>query len=149
MLHRTLLQLITRAARAWDPIAGGQLMLLTTGIVVVLTSPLVDRVHWRSVAVVVALITAMAWMVSVLVPWQKLPRKATVAFPIFAWAALAVLGLNTDGVAGAWAGLFTLLVRLPRPDPSGRHQPAAAARSRSGPTWRCGAAGRPCWSPGC
>ena len=107
-LHRRFLQLMGRAAYAWDPVAGGQLVLLTNGIVIVLTLPLVDPHQWREHAVLIALATACAWMVSVLIPWRRLPRKATVAFPLFAWAAMAVLGFETHGIAGAWGGLFTL-----------------------------------------
>lgn len=83
-------------------------MLLTNGIVIVLSMPLLDPRGWRETAVVVALATACAWMVSVLIPWRLLPRKATVAFPLFAWTAMGALGVDTHGVAGAWAGLFTL-----------------------------------------
>ena len=97
-----------RAAYAWDPVAGGQLMLLTNGIVIGLTLPLVDPDRWREHAVLVTLATACAWTVSILVPWRRLPGKATVAFPLFAWAAMAALGFQTHGIAGAWGGLFTL-----------------------------------------
>lgn len=107
-LHRQFVQLMSRAAYTWDPVAGGQLMLLMNGIVIVLTLPLLDPTGWRSTAVVVALVTACAWMVSVLIPWRRLPRKATVAFPLFAWLALALLGIGTHGIAGAWGGLFTV-----------------------------------------
>ncbi|HEX2904973.1 MAG TPA: GGDEF domain-containing protein [Jatrophihabitans sp.] len=99
---------MSRAAYAWDPVAGGQLMLLTNGIVIVVTLPLLGAHGWRSTAVLAALTTAGAWLVSIAVPWQRLPRKATVAFPLFAWAAIGLLGLDTHGIAGAWAGLFTL-----------------------------------------
>jgi diguanylate cyclase (GGDEF)-like protein len=107
-LHRELLQLTNRAARAWDPIAGGQLMLLTNGVVIVLTLPMLDARHWRPNVVLVALTTAVAWSVSILIPWARLPRKATLAFPLFAWFAMALFGIHTQGIAGAWGGLFTL-----------------------------------------
>ncbi len=83
-------------------------MLLVNGIVIVLTLPVVERQAWRSTAVLVALVTAAAWAVSASIPWHRLPRKATVAFPILAWAAMAALGLDTNGVASVWGGLFTL-----------------------------------------
>ena len=108
VLYAQLFRLTNRAARAWDPVAGGQLMLLVNGIVIVLTVPLVDHQHWRSAATAVALATSAAWSISAFLPWHRLPRKATVAFPLFAWFGMAMLGLDTHGLAGVWAGLFTL-----------------------------------------
>ena len=95
-------------ARAWDPAAGGQLMLVSSGLVVLLTLPLLDHPIWRSAGLVVSVTTMAAWLVSLLVPWHRLPRWCTLAFPIFAWTALAVLGHTTHGIGGNYSGLYAL-----------------------------------------
>ena len=95
-------------ARAWDPAAGGQLMLVSSGLVVVLTLPLLDRPVWRSAGLLVLVVTLTALAGSMLVPWRRLPRLCTLAFPIFAWTALAILGHTTHGIGGNYSGLYTL-----------------------------------------
>jgi diguanylate cyclase len=95
-------------ARSWDPAAGGQLMLISSGLVVVLTLPLLDHPIWRSAGLLVSVTTLAGWLVSLLVPWHRLPRWCTLAFPIFAWTALAVLGHTTNGIGGNYSGLYAL-----------------------------------------
>jgi diguanylate cyclase (GGDEF)-like protein len=107
-LHRLFLRVVGVLTRSWDPVRGGQLMLLTSGAAVVLTLPLVEPRHWRPMSATTALVTVAALAVSRIIPWHRLHRTATLAFPIFAWAGLSVLGLSTNGIAGTYSGMFVL-----------------------------------------
>jgi diguanylate cyclase (GGDEF)-like protein len=107
-VHRQFVELMATVARAWDPVAGGQLMLLTNGIMIVLTLPMLDPHRWQTAAVEVALTTGLGWAVSLFMPWHRLPRRATLAFPLFAWTALGLLGLTNHGLASSYTGLFVL-----------------------------------------
>ena len=83
-------------------------MLASSGLVVMLTLPLLDHPIWRSAGLLVLIVTAAAWGLSALVPWRRLPRACALAFPIFAWTALAILGHTTHGVGGNYSGLYSL-----------------------------------------
>ena len=107
-MHRFVLQATGPMARSWDPAAGGQFMLASSGLIVVLTLPLLDPKVWRSASLMVLLVTAAALGGSILVPWRRLPRIWTLAFPVFVWAAVAVLGSTTDGIGGNYSGLYAL-----------------------------------------
>ncbi|MFL6161394.1 MAG: diguanylate cyclase domain-containing protein [Jatrophihabitantaceae bacterium] len=107
-LVRYVLQVTGRMARSWDPAAGGQLMLVTSGLVMVLTLPLLDHPVWRSAGLLVGATTAVAWLGSLLVPWSRLPRWYTLAFPLFVWTAVAILGHTTHGIGGNYSGLYAL-----------------------------------------
>jgi diguanylate cyclase (GGDEF)-like protein len=108
LLYRYVLQVTGRVARAWDPAAGGQLMLISSGLIIVLTLPLLDPSAWRSVGPIVLLVTAGAWGGSMLVPWGRVPRGYTLAFPVFAWTAMTVLGSTAHGIGGNYSGLYAL-----------------------------------------
>ena len=97
-----------RLARAWDPVTGGRWLLLSSGLVVLLTVPALDMQAWRPVALAVSSGTGLAWLVSLLVPWSRLPRRCTLAFPVFALTALALLGYTVHGVSGNYSGLYVL-----------------------------------------
>jgi len=43
-----------------------------------------------------------------LVPWQRIPRGFTLAFPVFAWTAMTVLGSTVNGIGGNYSGLYAL-----------------------------------------
>jgi diguanylate cyclase (GGDEF)-like protein len=47
---------------------------------------------------------------ALMAPWARLPRRATLVFPLSIWLALAVLGVGAGGggIATAWGGLFVL-----------------------------------------
>ncbi|HEU5271306.1 MAG TPA: GGDEF domain-containing protein [Jatrophihabitans sp.] len=107
-MPRFVLQVTGPLARSWDPAVGGQLMLASSGLIVVLTLPLLDPTVWRSASMMVLLVTVAACGGSMLVPWRRLPRACTLAFPIFVWAAVAVLGSTTDGIGGNYSGLYAL-----------------------------------------
>jgi diguanylate cyclase (GGDEF)-like protein len=83
-------------------------MLIASGLIVVLTLPLLDPAVWRSAALAVLLVTAAAAGGSMLVPWQRVPRGYTLAFPIFTWAAMTVLGSTVHGIGGNYSGLYAL-----------------------------------------
>ncbi|HTZ45926.1 MAG TPA: GGDEF domain-containing protein [Jatrophihabitans sp.] len=106
--HRGVLRLTERLARSWDPVAGGRLMLLCTGLVVLATLPMLAEHLVRTLGVMVALVTAVSWLVVTLLPWQRLPRWATLLLPVFAWTALAVMGYTEPGISGNYSGLYVL-----------------------------------------
>lgn len=108
LLNRYVLQVTGPLARAWDPAAGGQLMLIASGLIIVLTLPLLDPAVWRSVGLTVLLITAAAAGGSMLVPWHRIPRGYTLLFPVFAWTAMTVLGSTVHGIGGNYSGLYAL-----------------------------------------
>jgi diguanylate cyclase len=67
-----------------------------------------DHPIWRSAGLLVSVTTLVAWLLSLLVPWHRLPRWCTLAFPIFVWTALAVLGHTAQGIGGNYSGLYAL-----------------------------------------
>jgi len=117
-------------------------MLASSGLVVVLTLPLLDPAGWRLTSLLVLLVTGAAWASAHLVPWQRLPRACTLAFPIFAWVALAVLGYTTHVIGGNYGGLYSLwfayLGLTQSPGASIKLMPVAIAAyliSWGGPSW--------------
>jgi len=107
-LSARLSHFTARLTQAWDPVAGGRLLLVTNGAVIAVTTPLVDEDRWSSLALLSASVTVLAWLAALAVPWSRLPRRCTLAFPLLAWAAMGGLGLATHGVAANWGVLFTL-----------------------------------------
>jgi diguanylate cyclase (GGDEF)-like protein len=99
---------VTRFGRAWDPVSGGQLMSVASGLVVILTLPLLDRPAWRSLATFTALTTLAVCAVFLMLPWSRLPRRCTLLFPVTAWIALTVLAVDTHGIAASYSGLYVL-----------------------------------------
>jgi diguanylate cyclase (GGDEF)-like protein len=93
----------------WEPVVGGRLLLLATGAVSTLTAPLGNPGlrQWQILAEVAAGMTALL-VVSYVVPWAKLGRIATTAFPVAVWLALAVLGLTANGLGSNFVGLIAL-----------------------------------------
>jgi diguanylate cyclase (GGDEF)-like protein len=83
-------------------------MLIASGLIIVLTLPLLDPAVWRSAGLAVSLVTAAAAGGSILVPWQRIPRGYTLAFPVFAWTAMTVLGSTVHGIGGNYSGLYAL-----------------------------------------
>jgi diguanylate cyclase (GGDEF)-like protein len=104
-LHR----IVRWAGHQWTAVAAGRLMLLVTGVFTVLTMPLLDPLArlW-TVLLPVGGIMGVPLAVSFLVPWARLSRHATLAFPVLVWLALATLGIATDGAAAPYTGLFVL-----------------------------------------
>ncbi len=84
-------------------------MLLAIGFVTTATTPLLrpNGHNWR-VLLDVGLVMTGVFLASFAVPWPRLPRTATLAFPIAVWSALAALGLAADGLGANFAGTFTL-----------------------------------------
>lgn len=107
-LQRGLRRQLSRLSQAWDPVTGGQLIWLASGLVVILTVPLQDHQAWKSVSLWTALVTVSMGALSFLAPWDRLPRRCTLAFPVSAWIALTVLGTATHGIAASYSGLYVL-----------------------------------------
>jgi diguanylate cyclase (GGDEF)-like protein len=93
----------------WEPVAGGRLLLLATGIVTTLTAPFLQPLThtWKLLATLTGVMTALL-LASFAVPWSRLPRRATIAFPVLVWLAVAATGLGADGLGVNFAGLFSL-----------------------------------------
>lgn len=102
-----------------EPVRLGRVLLLTAGVVVAVTVPLLrpDRQGWLVVAAVSAGMSLLV-MASLALPWHRLPRSATALFPLAVWTALGTLGLAA-GLGAPYAGLFVLCAAY-----SGLTQPA-------------------------
>lgn len=79
-----------------------------TGLVVVLTLPFVDQPQWRPAAALTVFVTITSGAIFLIVPWNRLPARCTLLFPLSAWAALTVLGAGTHGIAASYSGLYVL-----------------------------------------
>jgi diguanylate cyclase (GGDEF)-like protein len=106
MLHTGTRSLMSKFGRAFDPVAGGRLMWLASGMVVIIILPLLDHQVWRSLALGTALFTAGMLMLSYLMPWSKLPRRTTLLFPLIMCLGITLLGTITHGIAASYSGLF-------------------------------------------
>lgn len=108
-LQARLKERIRRSQLEWNPVVGGRLLLLAIGFVTTATTPLLrpDAHSWRVLFQVGVVMTGV-FFVSFVLPWARLPRSATLAFPIAVWSALAVLGLAARGLGANFAGTFTL-----------------------------------------
>ncbi|MGI8665248.1 MAG: GGDEF domain-containing protein [Jatrophihabitans sp.] len=107
-LHHHARSVAARFGQSLDPVAGGRLMWIASGLVVILTLPLVDHRVWRPLAAITALVTIGGLLLSFAIPWSRLPRRCTLLFPAAAWLALTVLGAATHGIAASYSGLFVL-----------------------------------------
>jgi diguanylate cyclase (GGDEF)-like protein len=104
-----LRRVIVWTGAQWEPVGGGRLLLLVTGVVVTLTAPLVDHGfrNWQLLAEVAVAMSCLL-IASYTVPWLQLPRRATLMFPFSVAVALAALGLLGHGLGANFAGLLTL-----------------------------------------
>lgn len=91
-----------------EPVRLGRALLLTAGIVVTVTEPLLRPAPhgWLVVAAVSAGMTLLL-LASLVLPWRGLPRPATLLFPVAIWTALGTLGLGA-GLGAPYVGLFVL-----------------------------------------
>ncbi len=96
----------SRFGRTFDPVSGGRLMWFASGMVVIVILPLLDQRVWRSLAIGTALTTAGLLALSYLVPWSKLPKRASLLFPLVLCICITVLGALTHGIAASYSGLF-------------------------------------------
>lgn len=81
-------------------------MWFASGMVVILTLPLLDHQVWRSLALGTALTTAAMLALSYLMPWSRLPKRATLLFPLVLCLCITALGTLTHGIAASYSGLF-------------------------------------------
>jgi diguanylate cyclase (GGDEF)-like protein len=88
--------------------AGGRVLLIFTGTVVVLGSLFLDldAGQWRTIGTTSAAMMLLV-VLSLLAPWGR-RSLVTLVFPAAVLAGLAVIGLSTQGVAGAFVGLVPL-----------------------------------------
>ncbi|WP_432561429.1 GGDEF domain-containing protein [Kineococcus sp. SYSU DK003] len=90
-------------------VVAGRGLLLLTGLLVVLTAPLLGLPPdgWL---VLLALGAAGLGLLAAgtAVPWARLPPRAPLAFPLLQMIGLAVLGATTEEAAGAYVPLFVL-----------------------------------------
>lgn len=91
-----------------EPVRLGRALLLTAGLVVVVTAPLLrpDGHGWLVLAAVSAVMAGVL-LVSLVLPWERLARPACLLFPCAVWGALAGLG-SAAGLGAPYAGLFVL-----------------------------------------
>ena len=97
------------SSRAWTAVAGGRVLLLSAGVIVLGTAPLLrpERHAWVALLLISTGMVG-ALLVSLVLPWSRLPRVGTVAFPLLVWSALAALGTAGDGLGAPYGGLFVL-----------------------------------------
>jgi diguanylate cyclase (GGDEF)-like protein len=88
--------------------AGGRLLLLFTGVVVVVGAMFLHLTHaqWIALASTSAAMVVLV-VLSLLVPWRH-RSLATLIFPAAALAGLGVIGLTTEGLWGSYVGLIPL-----------------------------------------
>jgi diguanylate cyclase (GGDEF)-like protein len=93
----------------WEPYAAGRLLLMVTGLVIFATLPLLkpDRQTWQVLGAVTAVMSALL-LISLWVPWSRLPRRSSLIFPMLVWGALAALGVGAHGLGASYTGLFVL-----------------------------------------
>lgn len=115
--------LVEAAAGPRDPVALGRALLLATGLVVSATAPLLapDRHTWLVLMLLTAAMGGLL-VVSLWLPWSRVPAGLTLAFPVLVLGALGLLGLSTRGVAAPYVGLLVLCFTY-----TGLTQPVAAS----------------------
>jgi diguanylate cyclase (GGDEF)-like protein len=100
---------LPRWIRDLDPVTAGQGLLLLTTVVVAATLPLLKQSSGETAdALVVVAVMGVLLVLSLAVPWHRLPVAATLVFPVTTLVGLAVLGLGMDGRAMAYSGIFLL-----------------------------------------
>lgn len=90
-------------------VVAGRALLVVTGLVLALTTPLLGPApgDWTALAVLAGVLAA-ALAASAAVPWHRLPGHAPLAFPLVQVGALAALGHATGDLAATCAPLFFL-----------------------------------------
>lgn len=90
-----------------DAVWGGRCLLVFAGAGVALGAAMLDptgwewdRLAWVSAAMAALLAASFA------VPWRRLPRAATAAFPVAVFVGFSVLGVLTPALTGPLAGLL-------------------------------------------
>lgn len=92
-----------------DAVAGGRLLLVCAGVATVGSAPLLgpDGRSWIALLMVSAAMTAVL-LVSLVVPWSRLPARATLLFPGSIFCALAAISIDAPGLIAPLTGLLTL-----------------------------------------
>jgi diguanylate cyclase len=105
-----LRRLVDRSLADANPVALGRVLLLATALIVTCTVPMLDPDPDASVQVllVVGALLIPAVLLSRLVPWQRLGRRATLAFPVVVCVALVVLGAQDNAIYAPLTGLLSL-----------------------------------------
>lgn len=90
-----------------DPVWGGRCLLVFVGAGVALGAAMLDPTGWeRDRLAWVSTAMASLLAISFVVPWRRLPRAATAAFPMAVFVGFSVLGVLTPGLTGPLAGLL-------------------------------------------
>lgn len=89
----------------------GRWLMGVTGVVLVITGWIVDpegfEGEWRWILVTAGPLLLMALGTGSL-PWDRWPRRATIAYPVLALALLGVVGLLSSGAGSAYVPTYTL-----------------------------------------
>ncbi|HEY2297451.1 MAG TPA: GGDEF domain-containing protein [Jatrophihabitans sp.] len=93
-----------------NPVALGRVLLLATAIIVTCTVPMLDTGPdaWLQVMLVVGGLLVPSVLVSRLVPWQRLGRRATLAFPLIVCIVLLVLSARDPMIYSPLTGVLSL-----------------------------------------
>jgi diguanylate cyclase len=93
-----------------NPAALGRVLLLATAVIVICTVPMLDTNPdaWLQVMFVVGGLLVPSVLVSGLVPWQRLGRPATLAFPLIVCIVLLVLGARYPLIYSPLTGVLSL-----------------------------------------
>ena len=99
------------AAQPVNAVAAGRALLAVSGFAILVFAPLLAPgrpTAWYSAAMIAAALAALL-VLSIPIPWSRLPARSTLCFPLAVVAALATLGLSSPaGFAAPLTGTLTL-----------------------------------------
>jgi diguanylate cyclase (GGDEF)-like protein len=104
-----LMRLDKSVAHELDAAVTGRLLLAAAGVATTVAAPLLqpDARGWLVlVATGASMIVLLA--LSAIVPWSRLPARATMAFPVAVCVALVAMGTGAPGLIAPLTGLLTL-----------------------------------------
>lgn len=92
-----------------DPIVGGRLLLVAAGLISSVAAPLLHPTPAAWIAIVaVTFGMAVLLLATMLVPWNRLPTRATLVFPAAVCAALTFLSTSEPAFFAPLTGLISL-----------------------------------------
>jgi diguanylate cyclase len=107
--RRRLARLPQRWRSGGPAAVAGRGLVAVTGLLVAVTAPLLSPPvgDWIVLATLGAA-NLLLVAISLVVPWERLPERAPIFFPLLQMIGLAVLGTTTERVTGSYVPLFVL-----------------------------------------
>ena len=92
-----------------DPVVGGRLLLVAAGFISSVAAPLLHPTRDGWIAIVAVTVgMAVLLLVTMVVPWRRLPAATTLVFPAAVCAALVFLSTSQPGFFAPLTGLISL-----------------------------------------